>query len=83
MSPMPVVTGAAKYPENVLESLTQKCALDAFDALSLAHEAGDGRAVNVVLIGACPARGRRCGNLARCRARVRAAEIFGNQLARV
>ena len=52
MSPMPVVTGAAKYPENVLESLTQKCALDAFDALSLAHEAGDGRAVNVVLIGA-------------------------------
>ena len=42
MSPMPVV----------LESLTQKCALDAFDALSLAHEAGDGRAVNVVLIGA-------------------------------
>ncbi len=52
MSPMPVVTGAAKYPENVLESLTQKCALDAFDALSLAHGAGDGRAVNVVLIGA-------------------------------
>lgn len=52
MSPMPVVTGAAKYPDGILERLAEKCTLDAFDALSLAHEAGDGRAVNVVLIGA-------------------------------
>ncbi len=52
MSPMPVVTGAAVYPDNIIERLAEKCDLDAFDALALAHEAGDGRAVNVVLIGA-------------------------------
>lgn len=50
--PMPVVTGAAKYPENILDELKAKGA-DIFpvDALSLAEKAGTSRAVNVVLLG--------------------------------
>ena len=50
--PMPVITGAAQYPENVLDEL-RACgiALDALDALSLANEAGSAKAVNIVLMG--------------------------------
>ncbi|HIU36155.1 MAG TPA: indolepyruvate oxidoreductase subunit beta [Candidatus Fimenecus excrementigallinarum] len=52
MDPMPVVTGAAVYPEGVLDAI--RCTgvqLRAVDALSLAVEAGSTKAVNVVLIG--------------------------------
>ncbi len=52
IDPMPVITGAATYPENLVNKL---CALghevDAFDALSLANEAGSSKAVNIVLMG--------------------------------
>ena len=41
VNPMPVITGAAQYPQG----------LDAIDALSLAEEAGSSRAVNLVLLG--------------------------------
>ena len=51
MNPMPVITGAAKYPENIVEKLQSKINLIAVDALSLAKEAGNIKAVNVVLIG--------------------------------
>lgn len=52
IDPMPVVTGAAKYPEDLTQKLRDAGAdLIAFDALSLALEAGNAKAVNVVLIG--------------------------------
>ena len=53
MDPMPVVTGAAKYPEGVLDAIAAKgVKVLALDALSLAEQAGSVKAVNVVLIGA-------------------------------
>lgn len=52
MDPMPVVTGAAQYPEGVLEAIEAAGAdLTAVDALDLAMEAGSVKAVNVALIG--------------------------------
>ena len=51
IDPMPVITGAAKYPENIVEKLSEKIDLTSVDALSLAEEAGNFKAVNVVLIG--------------------------------
>ena len=52
VNPMPVITGAAQYPQGLEGKL---CAagidLDAIDALSLAEEAGSSRAVNLVLLG--------------------------------
>ena len=53
ISPMPVLTGAAEYPENILDSLDGLgINLIAFDALSAAEEAGSSRAANVALLGA-------------------------------
>ena len=52
MDPMPVITGAMKYPENIIEKIQQKISdITAFDALSCAKEAGTVKAVNIVLIG--------------------------------
>ena len=51
INPMPVITGAAEYPENILGKLSTTVDLTAVDALSLAREAGNAKAVNVVLIG--------------------------------
>ncbi len=51
MSPMPVITGAAAYPENIKEKLEAKADVTVLDALALAKEAGSPKAVNVVLIG--------------------------------
>ena len=51
MDPMPVITGAAHYPENIAEKIAQKADIKVIDALSLAKEAGNIKAVNVVLIG--------------------------------
>lgn len=49
---MPVIIGAATYPTDILESLKAKGAfVDAFDALSLAKEAGSSKAVNIALMG--------------------------------
>lgn len=52
IAPMPVITGVAEYPTEVIEKIK---ALDvditAIDALSMAEEAGSSRAVNVVLMG--------------------------------
>ncbi len=50
--PMPVITGAAKYPDGILNAL-KNCDLNliALDALDLAEKAGNAKAVNVVLIG--------------------------------
>jgi indolepyruvate ferredoxin oxidoreductase beta subunit len=51
INPMPVITGAAQYPENILGKLSGKVNTTAVDALALAIEAGSIKAVNVVLIG--------------------------------
>ena len=52
IDPMPVITGAAQYPENLIEKMQQAGAqVDAMDCLSLAEEAGSSKAVNIVLMG--------------------------------
>ncbi len=52
IDPMPVITGTAVYPENILDTLAEKGAdIDAFDALALATEAGSMKAVNIALMG--------------------------------
>ncbi len=52
IDPMPVVTGAAKYPENLVEKMQAAGAkVDAVPALELAKEAGSIKAVNIVLMG--------------------------------
>ncbi len=49
---MPVITGAAEYPQNLVDKMTAAGAqVDAMDALALAEEAGSSRAVNLVLMG--------------------------------
>lgn len=52
IDPMPVITGAAKYPEEIIQKLKDKAdGVIAIDALALANEAGNSKAVNVVLLG--------------------------------
>lgn len=52
INPMPVITGAAVYPENLCEKIKSAgINLDAMDALKLANEAGTAKAVNLVLMG--------------------------------
>ena len=49
---MPVIIGAAEYPQNLEEKIKAKgIDLIAFDALKLAEEAGSAKAVNIVLMG--------------------------------
>ena len=52
INPMPVIIGAAQYPENLLEKMQQAgLDVDGLDALSLAEQAGSSKAVNIVLMG--------------------------------
>ena len=52
IDPMPVITGNAEYPENLLEKMKASGAeVDAFDALAVANEAGSPKAVNIALMG--------------------------------
>ena len=52
IDPMPVITGAASYPENLIEKMeAEGIAVDAMDCLSLAEQAGSAKAVNLVLMG--------------------------------
>ena len=52
INPMPVITGAAQYPQGLVEKMRRAgMDVDAFDALSLAEEAGSAKAVNIVLLG--------------------------------
>ena len=52
INPMPVIIGAAQYPENLVEKMKDAgIDLDAIDALSLAEQAGSPKAVNLVLMG--------------------------------
>ena len=52
ISPMPVVMGTAKYPEDLIEQLEAKARVIKMDALAMAEQAGEARAVNLVLLGA-------------------------------
>ena len=53
MDPMPVVTGVAEYPKDILGKVREQgVKVVALDALGMAEEAGSSQAVNVVLIGA-------------------------------
>jgi len=53
IDPMSVVIGTAQYPQGLVESIkAQGAKVLAFNALSLAEQAGSVKAVNVVLIGA-------------------------------
>lgn len=52
IDPMPVIIGAAQYPENLVEKMQAAGAdVDAIDALDLAMQAGSSKAVNLVLMG--------------------------------
>ena len=52
IDPMPVITGAAVYPEDLVEKMRATGAnVDAMDCLSIAEQAGSARAVNLVLMG--------------------------------
>ena len=52
MDPMPVITGATTYPENIAGRIADLGVdADIFDALTLARAAGSAKAVNIVLLG--------------------------------
>ena len=52
IDPMPVIIGAAEYPEELVEKMRATGAkVDAMDCLALANEAGSSKAVNLVLMG--------------------------------
>ncbi|MDO5125607.1 MAG: indolepyruvate oxidoreductase subunit beta [Ruminococcus sp.] len=52
IDPMPVITGAASYPDDIIEKIkAQGIDVIAVDALSLAEQAGNAKASNVVLMG--------------------------------
>lgn len=52
INPMPVVSSAAKYPENILPILEKSdIEMTSLNALGIAEECGSSKAVNVVLLG--------------------------------
>lgn len=52
IDPMPVITGAAEYPTELVEKMRSTgVKVDAMDCLALANEAGSSKAVNLVLMG--------------------------------
>lgn len=52
INPMPVITGAMEYPDNLRGRLADAgIKVDAVDALAMANEAGTSKAVNLVLLG--------------------------------
>ena len=52
IEPMPVITGAAEYPAQLVEKMKAAgTKVDAFDALSLAEETASSKAVNIVMMG--------------------------------
>ena len=52
IDPVPVITGAAKYPENLIEKFKAAGAkVDAIDALAIAEATGSSKTVNIVMMG--------------------------------
>ena len=51
--PMPVITGAAEYPSDILNAIKEKnISITAVDALEKAEEAGSSKCANTVMLGA-------------------------------
>ncbi len=52
IDPMPVITGACEYPQDVKEQLANECEnVIVVDALKIARELGNFRVVNTILLG--------------------------------
>jgi indolepyruvate ferredoxin oxidoreductase beta subunit len=51
IDPMPVVTGAAQYPENIIENLKKDYKVIDVDAMAEALEMGNSRVFNVIILG--------------------------------
>ena len=52
VEPMPVITGAAEYPDSLVEKMQAAGAkVDAKDFLAIAESAGSAKAVNIALLG--------------------------------
>ncbi len=51
IDPMPVVMGAAHYPENIIEDLQKKHKVIAIDAMSEAKKLGNPKVFNVIVLG--------------------------------
>jgi indolepyruvate ferredoxin oxidoreductase, beta subunit len=51
IDPMPVVIGAAKYPENILEELEQEYSVSKVDAMEEAKKLGNSKVFNIIVLG--------------------------------
>ena len=51
MDPITVVTGAAQYPEGILEELSQKYKVYSVDAMAEAKKLGNARVFNIIVLG--------------------------------
>ncbi|MCR5703202.1 MAG: indolepyruvate oxidoreductase subunit beta [Eubacterium sp.] len=51
IDPMPVVTGVAQYPENIIEDLKKEHKVIAVDAMEEALAMGNSRVFNVIILG--------------------------------
>ncbi|MCR4908790.1 MAG: indolepyruvate oxidoreductase subunit beta [Lachnospiraceae bacterium] len=51
IDPMPVVTGAAEYPEGILEGLGEKHRVYSIDAMEAAKKLGNPKVFNVIVLG--------------------------------
>ena len=51
IDPMPVVTGAAQYPENIIENLSKQYKVYSIDAQSEALKMGNARVFNIIVLG--------------------------------
>lgn len=51
IDPITVVTGAAQYPENIIETLKDKYTVYTIDAMAEAEKLGNAKAFNVIVLG--------------------------------
>lgn len=51
IDPMPVVTGAAEYPENIIENLSKKYKVYSIDAQGEALKMGNPKVFNIIVLG--------------------------------
>ena len=51
IDPMTVVTGAAEYPENIIEDLSKKVKVISLDAMAEAKKLGNSRVFNTIIVG--------------------------------
>ena len=49
---VPILMGAARYPQGIIEELAAKANVQVFKAAELAAELGNSRAMNIILLGA-------------------------------